>query len=88
MATKLTMTVQEVYLAMREAGIVCTPMRIIDGIQSGLYPFGIVTNVGETGRRTVLIYRVDFEAWLQTKIPQSAARQEQYTPPLRMVHSM
>jgi len=28
---------------------------------------------GKTGRRTVEIYRVDFEAWLVTKTPGAAA---------------
>lgn len=66
---KLTMTVREVYYAMREAGIRCNPTMISAGIASGAYPFGRVVNTGETGRRTLEIYRVDFEAWLESKIP-------------------
>lgn len=83
---KLTMTIQEVYLAMREAGISSSPTRISAGIASGLYPFGTVTNVGETGRKTVLIYRVDFEAWLDSKRQPVATNT--YTPPMRLVQSM
>ena len=66
---KLTMSLLNVYHAMREAGIPCSPKKISAGIQSGAYPFGRVVSVGETGRRTIEIYRVDFEAWLETKIP-------------------
>ena len=66
---KLTMTVHEVYIAMREAGIRSCPERISAGIASGAYPFGRVVNVGETGRRTLEIYRVDFDAWLDSKTP-------------------
>ena len=33
------------------------------GIASGLYPFGKVINVGETGRRSMQILRTDYEAW-------------------------
>lgn len=66
---KLTMTIAEVYYAMREAGIRCSPKVISAGIASGAYPFGRVVSTGETGRRTTEIYRVDFEAWLDSKKP-------------------
>ena len=67
--TKLTMTVREVYYAMRAAGIRCNPTMISAGIASGAYPFGRVVNTGETGRRTLEIYRVDFDVWLESKTP-------------------
>lgn len=70
---KLTMTVREVYYAMRAAGIRCNTTMISAGIETGAYPFGRVVNKGETGRRTLEIYRVDFEAWLESKIPKEAA---------------
>ena len=66
---KLTMTLMEVYYAMREAGISSSPTRISAGIACGAYPFGRVVCVGETGRRTLEIFRVDFDAWLETRIP-------------------
>lgn len=66
---KITMTVREVYYAMRAAGIRCNPTMISAGIATGAYPFGRVVNTGETGRRTLEIYRVDFEAWLESKMP-------------------
>ena len=68
---RLTMTLLDVYYAMRDAGISCNPQMISAGIASGAYPFGRVVAVGETGRRTLEIYRVDFEAWLETRIPRS-----------------
>lgn len=66
---KLTMTLTEVYYAMREAGISCSPVKISAGIVSGAYPFGRVVSEGETGRRSFEIFRVDFDNWLETKIP-------------------
>ena len=68
---KLTMTVHEVVQAMRQVGIQCTPRIVSDGIASGMYPFGTVVGVGETGRRTLQIFRVDFEAWIESKTPKS-----------------
>ena len=64
---KLTMTAREVYYAMREAGIRTSPQAIAAGIVSGAYPFGEVVNIGETGRRTLRIYTVDFLNWLESK---------------------
>lgn len=66
---KLTMTLMEVYYAMREAGISISPSRISAGIACGAYPFGRVVCVGETGRRTLEVFRVDFYAWLESKTP-------------------
>lgn len=68
---KAKMTLMEVYREMRDAGISCSPKSISAGIACGAYSFGRVSGVGETGRRTLEIYRVDFEAWLKTKIPSS-----------------
>ncbi len=70
-AQKLTMTLRETYYAMREAGIPCNEKMISAGIASGAYPFGRVVQEGETGRRTLEIFRVDFDAWLETRIPPS-----------------
>ena len=70
---KLTMTVTEVYHAMREAGIRSSPTRISAGIASGAYPFGRIVSVGETGRKTLEIFRVDFYGWLDSKVPKESA---------------
>lgn len=69
---KLTMTVKEVVQTMRQAGIQCSERIVSDGIASGMYPFGAVVSVGETGRRTLQIFRVDFEAWLESKMPKAS----------------
>ena len=79
---KLTMTVFDVYYAMRAAGIRTSPQRISAGIASGAYPFGRVVSVGETGRKTLEIYRVDFLNWLETKKPKSTTT---YTAPLQLL---
>lgn len=79
MSKGVTMTLREVYYEMSAAGIRCSMKVISDGIACGAYPFGRIVNVGETGRRTVQIFRVDFEAWLESKMPKATAA------PLRMV---
>lgn len=70
---KLTMTLLEVYYAMREVGIRTSPKLIAAGIKSGAYPFGRVVSVGPTGKCTFEIFRVDFYAWLETKMPKEEA---------------
>ena len=84
MAKGITMTLHEVYEEMREAGIRTSQKVISDGIATGAYPFGRVVNTGETGRRTLQIFRVDFESWLKTKIPHDAT----YVPPIQLRQSV
>ena len=60
---KPTMTIKEVYEDLRKYGFKISQNRLSDGIVSGLYPFGSVLNVGETGKRTFQILRVDYENW-------------------------
>ena len=66
---RLTMTLHEIYEEMRGAGIRCSPRTISEGIACGAYPFGRIVSVGETGRKTIEVFRVDFRNWLETKIP-------------------
>lgn len=66
---KYTMTLKEVYDEMRDVGIRCSFKSISAGITCGAYPFGRVVAVGETGRKTFEIFRVDFENWLASKKP-------------------
>lgn len=73
---KLTMTISEVCKEMRKAGIPCSNTRVSAGLQTGYYPFGRVVNVGPTERHTFEIYRVDFEAWLRSKVPESMRETE------------
>lgn len=82
---RLTMTLMEVYAEMRAAGIPCSPTTISAGIASGAYPFGRVVSTGETGRRTLEIFRVDFEAWLLSKMPRQYAGD---TAPLALVRAL
>ena len=72
---KITMTITEVYYAMREAGIRCSPKMISAGIASGAYPFGRIIGTGPTGRKQTEIFRVDFEAWLASKMPKGVTLQ-------------
>ena len=66
-----TMTLAQVYNELRAAGIRSSPKRIAAGIESGALPFGEVSFVGDSGRRSFLIWRVDFEAWLESKLPKN-----------------
>lgn len=50
---------------LRERGIRMSVPRLIHGIEAGYYSFGRVIGVGESGRRTVEIYRKDFEEWME-----------------------
>ena len=60
---KQTMTIKEVYEDLRKSGFKSSPQKISDGIVSGLYPFGQVLSIGETGKRTFQILRTDYEDW-------------------------
>lgn len=71
MAKSITMTATEVARAMSAAGIKTTSNKVVDGIASGAYPFGRIFNTSQL-RRCVEIYRVDFEAWLDSKTPKEA----------------
>ena len=57
------MTIKEVVDDMRRRGMGMTNKTVTDNIAAGIFPFGTVLNVGETGRRTFLIFRRDYEAW-------------------------
>lgn len=85
MQRSITMTLKDVYEEMRSAGIRCSMKVISDGIATGAYPFGRVVSTGETGRRTVEIFRVDFEAWLATKIPAAVPAYEAPIPLRRVM---
>lgn len=50
---------------LRERGVRMSVPRLIHGIEAGYYSFGRVTGYGATGRRTVEIYRKDFEKWME-----------------------
>ena len=65
---KQTMTIREVYEDLRNSGFKSSPQKISDGIVSGLYPFGQVLNIGETGKRTFQILRTDYEVWKQRTV--------------------
>lgn len=57
------MTIKEVADDMRSRGMGMAYKTITDNIANGTFPFGTVINTGETGRRTFLILRRDYEAW-------------------------
>lgn len=83
---KLTMTVCEVMTEMRRHGIHCNQNTVSDGIAMGVYPFGRVSNIGPTGRKTLEIFRVDFYAWLESK--KQPISNNAHTPPIRLVQSL
>ena len=81
MQESITMTLQQVYEAMRAAGIKTSKQVISNGIATGAYPFGRVVSIGQTGRRTIEIYRVDFDSWLKSKTT-TANAQPTYPAPI------
>lgn len=66
----LTMTLEDVCRLFRSYGIPMEIMRLADGIEAGVYPFGRIVKKSSTGRRTFEIWRVDVEAFLRSKMPQ------------------
>ena len=50
---------------LREHGIRMSVQRLIHGIEAGYYSFGKVIGKGASGRRTVEIYRHEFEKWME-----------------------
>lgn len=67
--SNITMTLDDVVKAFRAVGIPMHVKRLADGIADGTYPFGRVVQTSPNGRRTFEIFRVDFQRWLNTKIP-------------------
>jgi hypothetical protein len=65
----ITMTATEVTKELRKRGTKVTTKKIVDGIEDGTYPFGRIVSTGETGRRSVEIFRVRFFAWLHELMP-------------------
>ncbi len=63
------MTATECAREMSRIGIKSTAKKVVNGIACGAYPFGRIINESEI-RRCVEIYRVDFEAWIKSKIPE------------------
>ena len=59
------MTLNECTQEMRALGFRTSPATICNGIESGVYPFGVIKSISPNGRRATEIYRVKFEAWLR-----------------------
>lgn len=69
MGKTITMTATECAREMSRLGIKTTSTKVVNGIAGGAYPFGRIINESEL-RRCVEIFRVDFDAWLKSKIPE------------------
>lgn len=63
------MGLHDVCHAMQKAGMRTSPMAVANGIATGAYPFGRIVSTGPNGRRSFEIFKVDFYAWLKTRIP-------------------
>lgn len=57
------MTIKEVADDLRSRGMGMAYKTITTNIENGTFPFGRILNTGETGRRTFMILRRDYEAW-------------------------
>lgn len=59
-------SVTDVIKDMRKHGMSMSPRTFFYGIESGAFPFAKIIGVSEnTGRRTVLIMRKDYEEWAE-----------------------
>lgn len=57
------MTIKEVADDMRRRGMGMAYKTIAANIENGTFPFGTVVSTGETGRRTFVILRRNYEDW-------------------------
>lgn len=60
---KPTMTLEDIVQDMRSRGMPMGKLKLSKLIKDGTFPFGKVVNVGDTGRVTFLIFRVNYEEW-------------------------
>lgn len=65
---KNRMNLDDVVSELRDRGFPIWKKTLADMIESGQLPFGHVLSIGNTGRRTFLILRSDFEAWADQKL--------------------
>ena len=65
---KPKMTLNEVCSDMRHWGFGTSQKTLADGIASGIFPFGRVLSVSESGVRHILILRKDYEKWKEEMI--------------------
>jgi len=82
-----TMTLKEVYEDLRKYGFKISQKKLSDGIVSGLYPFGIILNTGETGKRTFQILRVDYERWKSKCVLRRSDPETNVAPPAPTIDS-
>lgn len=61
--SKPLMTLADVVKDLQSVGVKINTNSLSEGIASGHYPFGTVLRVGDTGRRSFLIFRTDYERW-------------------------
>lgn len=57
------MTMNEVMDDMRVCGFPISQKTLSDGMVAGVFPFGTLLSTGQTGRRTFMILRRDYETW-------------------------
>ena len=60
---KAMMTLKDVADDMRSRGCSLALRTIADRIEDGTFPFGKITSTGNSGRRTFIIFRKDYESW-------------------------
>lgn len=60
------MSVKEVCEEMRDAGLPACPWKVADLIEDGVFNFGVVVRRGKK-KRSFIIWRVDFEKWLEER---------------------
>ena len=63
MVVNYRMTLNEVMADMRSCGYSISQKTLSDGMAAGAFPFGKLLSTGETGRRTFIILRREYEIW-------------------------
>lgn len=61
---KIRMTAHEVMQDLRERGFSISQKSFNTFVENGTFPFVKILSVGDTGRRTYMILRRDYESWL------------------------
>lgn len=60
---KPSMTSYDVMSDMRKRGFSISQTNFIRAVEQGIFPFVKILGAGETGRRSLLIFRKEYEAW-------------------------
>lgn len=61
---KIRLTLEDVRKDMNSKGMRVSNKTIADSIESGIFPFGKILRKSDSGIRTIIIMRKDYEEWI------------------------